>query len=233
MQTTESQITTVVEVLEEDIVLGRLRPHQELVEDVLMQRFDVKRHLARAALLDLAGKGLVVKERNKSARVKDYSPREVQWIYDIRITLCTRAIETMELPGEEGLLMQLRTTHEAHINAVSQRHLRDVRTYNDQFHDQVFAACCNPYLIADIERYNRLSDPIRSTGIASPDWLAQAITDHAAIMDAIERGDREALRRLVVEHMLPVRDAWLAARHSLVVDEHSPAAMRSYKAQTI
>jgi DNA-binding GntR family transcriptional regulator len=219
MQSTEQQLATVVDALEEDIVLGRLRPHQELVEDVLMQRFDIKRHLARAAILDLSAKGLVVKPRNKSARVKDYSPEEVHWIYDVRIVLCTRAIETMRLPGDVALLKELRVTHAAHGFAVAERRLRDVRLYNDRFHDQVFAACANPYLIADIERYNRLSDPIRSTGIASQEWLAQAIRDHAAILDAIEQGDRDSLVRQIVGHMLPVRDAWLTARQLLVFTE--------------
>lgn len=221
MQSTEQQLVSVVDALEEDIVLGRLRPHQELVEDVLMLRFAIKRHVARAAILDLSAKGLVVKPRNKSARVKDYSPEEVHWIYDVRITLCTRAIETMQLPGDATLLRELKATHAAHGEAVAEGRLREVRHYNDLFHDQVFAACANPYLIADIERYDRLSDPIRSTGIANQEWLAQSIRDHAVILDAIERGDRIALKRQVVDHMLPVRDAWLAARQLLVPDEPS------------
>lgn len=216
---TEQQVAAVVDVLEEDIVLGRLRPHQELVEDVLMQRFDIKRHVARAAILDLTAKGLVVKPRNKSARVKDYSPQEVHWIYDVRIALCTHAIQTMALPGDERLVQELRATHEAHMRAVAEQRLRDVRMHNDRFHELVFSACGNPYLIGDIERYDRLSDPIRSTGIANQDWLGRAVRDHAAILEAIERGDRDTLRREIVSHMLPVRDAWLAARNLLVVSE--------------
>lgn len=215
MGSNTEQLAAVVDLLEEDIVLGRLRPHQELVEDALMQRFGIKRHLARAAILDLAGKGLVVKPRNKSARIKDYTAEEVHWIYDVRITLCTRAVETMVLPGDAALLRRLRDIHAAHGRAVAQHRLSEVRACNDRFHDAVFAACGNPYLIADIARYNRLSDPIRSTGIASPEWLAQAARDHEAVIQAIERGDRKALAREVVEHMLPVRDAWLAARQLL------------------
>jgi DNA-binding GntR family transcriptional regulator len=224
---TEQPLDAVVEALEEDIVLGRLRPHQELIEDVLMQRFQVKRHVARAAILDLAGKGLVVKPKNKSARVKDYAPQEVHWIYDVRILLCTHAIDTLPLPADPALLRELRATHEAHVRAVAERQLKDVRRHNDRFHDLVFSACGNPYLVADIERYNRLSDPIRSTGIANQAWLDQALDDHAAMLGAIERGDREALRRQVVEHMLPVRDAWLAARSLLVVAEGPGAGARS------
>lgn len=219
MQSNEAQLSSVVATLEEDIVLGRLRPHQELIEDVLMQRFEIKRHLARAAILDLAAKGLVVKPKNKSARVKDYSTDEVNWIYDVRITLARRAIETMPLPCDAALLAALKATHQAHCKAVAERRLSEVRRHNDHFHDLVFQACRNPYLIADIERYNRLTDPIRSTGIAKAEWLASAMRDHAAILDALERSDRKELGKRVVDHMLPVRDAWLAARQFMVPEE--------------
>jgi len=215
MQENEHQLTSVVYALEEDIVLGRLRPHQELVEDVLMQRFDIKRHLARAAIVDLTAKGLVVKQRNKSARVKDYTPQEVDWIYDVRITLSRHAVETMPLPAHPQLLQQIKATHAEHQLAVAQRRLSDVRHHNDRFHDLIFSACGNPYLLADLERYNRLSDPIRSTGIASDQWLPRAIEDHAAMIAAMESGDRKQLARVVVAHMLPVRDTWLAARQLL------------------
>jgi DNA-binding GntR family transcriptional regulator len=142
----------------------------------------------------------------------------------VRITLCRRAIETMNLPADPALVKELTAVHAAHGAAIAERRLRDVRLHNDRFHDLIFGACGNPYLVADIERYNRLSDPIRSTGISRPDWLACAVKEHAAMIDAIESGDRESLSKLVVNHMLPVRDTWLAARQLLVFDEPSPMA---------
>lgn len=209
MSSPQQQIADIVEALEDDIVLGRLRPHQELMEDALMRRFDVKRHVARAAIQDLVAKGLVVKLKNKSARVKDYAIEEVNWIYDVRMMLCAHAIDTMKLPGSPELVEELKATHEQHTQAVAEHRFRDIRKLNDQFHDQVFRACGNPYLIADIERYDRLSDPIRSTGIVDQAWLKQSLKEHAAIIQAIKKGDREKLRKLVTHHMLPVRDAWL------------------------
>ena len=205
----QQQIDDVVAVLEDEIVFGMLRPHQELIEDSLMQRFDIKRHIARAAIHDLVAKGLVVKPKNRTARVKDYTAEEVNWIYDVRALLCAHAVDTMPLPGPPALVAELQALCERHGEAIERQRLREIRTLNDRFHRLIFEACGNPYLVADIDRYNRLSDPIRSTGIADRKWLKQALKDHAAIVRAIRTGDREKLRKLVVGHMLPVRDDWL------------------------
>ena len=49
----------VVERIEEDIVLGRLHPRERLIEDDLMERLGVKRHVIREALLDLERIGVI------------------------------------------------------------------------------------------------------------------------------------------------------------------------------
>lgn len=54
----------VVSTLEEDIVLGRLHPRERLVEDDLMRRFSVKRHVIRQALSDLEQMAVVERAPN-------------------------------------------------------------------------------------------------------------------------------------------------------------------------
>src|SRR5260370_30250322 len=58
----------MVAALEEDVVFGRLHPRERLVEDDLMARFDVKRHIAREALAALDRMGASVRDR-KSTRL--------------------------------------------------------------------------------------------------------------------------------------------------------------------
>ena len=65
-------LSDVVKELELDIVLGRMRPRERLVEDELMTRFNAKRHVVRQALSALEQIGLVERKQNKGAKVKDY-----------------------------------------------------------------------------------------------------------------------------------------------------------------
>ena len=212
----DSPIAEVVETLEEDIIFGRIRPRERLTEDSLMARFDVKRHVVREAIALLAGSGVVTKERNKGAVVRDFSPTEVEQIYQMREKLHQWAAELIPLPAENGLLTRLRAIHKAYGRAVAAGNLRKVYHLNNDFHEAVFAASGNPYLADEIAHFAWLSHAIRSYRIADPVLLAQAEAEHGLILSAIERGDRAELVRLCVEHILPSKRAYLASISLLV-----------------
>ena len=74
---------TILPILEEDIIFGRLRPRERLVEDDIMKRFGVKRHVVRQALMRLESMGLVTRAPNKGALVRDFSLHELDQIYGI------------------------------------------------------------------------------------------------------------------------------------------------------
>jgi len=80
----EPTVADVLQVLEEDIIFGRLAPRERLVEDQLMQRFGAKRHVVRQAIAGLERMQIVSRELNKGARVRDFSRcgsvgRAVRW----------------------------------------------------------------------------------------------------------------------------------------------------------
>ena len=77
----------LVDVLEEEIVLGWLQPRERLVEEELSRRFATKRHLVREAIFELERMGLVERVPNKGAVVRSLDPLEVRQVYDVRIAL--------------------------------------------------------------------------------------------------------------------------------------------------
>jgi DNA-binding transcriptional regulator YhcF (GntR family) len=87
------RIILIVQRLEEDIGLGRLRPRERLVEEELALRFGAKRHEVRQALAELDGMGIIVRRRNKGASVRDFSLQEVENIYAVRELLEGNAAE--------------------------------------------------------------------------------------------------------------------------------------------
>ena len=54
-----TSLENVVGQLEEDIVFGRRRPRERLVEEDLVSQFGAKKHVIRQALVDLERMGLV------------------------------------------------------------------------------------------------------------------------------------------------------------------------------
>jgi len=207
------RVDEVVEQLESDIIFGRLRPNQELIEDALIERFAAKRHVVRSSLRELVARRLVEKPPSKSARVKDLSPLEVSEIYHMRTLLQRDAAHIMPFPVPADELDLVKEVHVRHVAAVSVGADRNlIHKLNDEFHDALFGLCKNTELCKAIRFYTEASNPIRSYGIVDKNWLNQAVLEHAAMIRAIEEQDRAALEALVVDHMRPTRRRWEVAR---------------------
>lgn len=201
----------IVESLEDDIIFGRLRPNDRLVEDALMERHGAKRHVVRQAFAELETLGIVVREPNKGARIRAFSPKQVADIYDIRALLQGHAAYLVPIPAPPELLGALEDAYAAHSAAVEAGNLRAVYQTNNIFHDIIFDACGNEYLAEEIKRYATLAHSIRSYRIGDPVLLRQARDEHAAMIEALRTGHRARFAGLCVAHIEPSRQAYLRA----------------------
>ncbi|RUZ74044.1 GntR family transcriptional regulator [Mesorhizobium sp. M7A.F.Ca.US.006.01.1.1] len=195
--------------IEEEIALGLLRPRERLIEDDLMRKFDVKRHVARHVLGLLESTGVVSRERNKGAAVRDFSPREVEQIYDVRELLLGRAAELIPIPAPTDVVAELKAIHARHKGAAAAGDLRTVFRENLKFHAVLEAACGNPHLYEALQQFGYRAHAMRSHTILSPDLLANAIAQHGQMIAALETGDRTSLRGLMVAHIQPAKLAYL------------------------
>src|SRR5574341_233991 len=88
------------EQLENAILTGELKPRERLVESDLGARLGVSRTPVREALRRLEERGLVRILPHRGAIVSDFSPREVESIYAVRIHLESRLFpEIGSCPG--------------------------------------------------------------------------------------------------------------------------------------
>lgn len=200
-----------VEQLEEDIVFGRLFPRQRLTEDELMTRFGLKRHAVRQVLAQLEQRGAVERKRNVGAEVHAFTAREVMDLYDLRELLETRAAERIALPVDEARLAALVAVQREHDAAVAAGDARRVFRSNQRFHRELFGLLDNPVLQQAIEEYARRTHPIRFGSLAAAGYRERARQEHWAMIQALRQGDRAALVALCRSHLLPSRDAYLAA----------------------
>lgn len=211
----EGSVLDVVRALEFDILFGRLKPRERLVEDTLMARFSTKRHVVRRALDDLEHMGFVVRAPNRGAAVRDFTAQDVEEIYELRELLQHRAAERIKLPGDAAFVTALSEIQRLHDAAVAAGDLRRVDQVNDQFHRTFFEACGNRQLADAIAHYAHLSRAMRVYPIADPDALAKLRDEHWAMIRAIEAGDRKALLQLVRQHIQPSKAAYLKVRRAI------------------
>lgn len=211
----EGTVGEVVRALEFDILFGRLKPRERLVEDHLMARFKAKRHAVRRALDELERMGVVVRAPNRGAAVRDFTAQEVEEIYELRELLQRQAAQRIPLPGDGALVAGLSEIQRRHDAAVAANDLRLVDQVNDAFHKLFFSACGNRHLAEAIAHYYQLTRAMRVYPIADPASLAKLRDEHWAMIRALEAGEREALTRLVVQHLQPSKAAYLAVRRAI------------------
>ncbi len=213
----ELTVAEVTRALEFDILFGGFRPRERLVEDVLMQKFSTKRNVIRRALTELERMGIVVREPNKGASVRDLTPEDVEEITELRETLHRRAVQRMELPAPPELVRQLQAIQRRHDKAVKSQDPRAIDEANEEFHSTFFAACGNKLLNEAIGNYAYLSRIMRLYPMVDADMLERLRSEHWAIIEALEAGDRKTLTKLVVEHIQHSKRMYLRVRGAMSI----------------
>lgn len=212
-------VEDLVRALEFEILFGRLKPRERLVEDQLIARFGAKRHIVRRALDELTRIGIAVRSPNRGATVRDFSAQEVEEIYELRELLQERAVERMPLPADGQHIAALEAIQCRHDAAIAGNDLRTVDQVNDEFHRLFFSTCGNAHLIQAIAHYAHLSRAMRVYPMSDPATLAKLRDEHWAMIAALGSGDRARLLTLVAGHIQPSKAAYLAVRKAMDVVE--------------
>jgi DNA-binding GntR family transcriptional regulator len=199
----------VARAIEQDIIFGRLGPGEPLREESLAKQHNASRHHVRSALMILERAGTVVRERNKGARVRAYSAREVRQLYDVRELLTRQAALRIPLPVSPEALARMQKVQADYEAAVARRSLPEIHEQNDRFHMEFFGLCENPYLVELVKRCMDMTRVIRAANMADTERMEAARDEHRALIDLLSGSDPWALSELCVQHLRPSKEFYL------------------------
>lgn len=205
----ESERERVAEALEEDIVFGRLKPRERLVEQDIMDRLNTRRHVVRAALDLLEGKGLVERRANRGAAVRDLCQRQVDELYFMRELLHKAAAAQTPLPLPDAVLTKLRAVQADHDASVQAGDMSEAFRHNERFHTMLNQACGNQVLEEALNTYNERTNLVRSFAFRSQESLKQSAQEHHAILEASATADRDAFVQAILTHILGAKASYL------------------------
>lgn len=208
--TTTSGLEQAVRILEEEIVLGFLHPRERLVEDDLLARFGLKRHVVRQVLVELERMGLVERKRNVGALVRSYTAKEVEDLYDVRELLECRCVRLIKFPVPEASLNHLIAIQKVHDETIAAGDLRGAFRSNMQFHETLFGLSDNKVLVAAIQDHAQRAHSIRSSSLVVSEQLERARREHWLIIEALQAGDSDRLVQLCSDHLKPSRDTYVS-----------------------
>lgn len=189
--------------LRQEILAGELAPGTPLREIAIAERFGVSRTPIREALRRLQHER-ILERGTRGLLVAEVSTTEVLQVYDLRILLEGDAAAQAAEARDQGDLLELKSLlarDRALVDPIDSLRL----STNLEFHAAVSAAAHNAVLDDILKRLSiHLIRTPHSTLSTGNRW-AEALDEHAALVDAIERRDADAARDIASEHMRTAR----------------------------
>jgi len=201
--------------LRDRILTGRLRPGDRLDLDEITREFGTSRTTVREALLELSYEGLVTVTPRSGITVVGITPEDAVDNFAVLAALAGKAAEWATLRITQQQLAELDRLASAVDGAP------DVVSANRQFHRAVNLASGSPRLLTYLRQAVRVVPG--SFFELFPEQQRRSHTEHAALLDAIGRGDGTAARTIAETHVL---DAG-AALGSWLRTNATPAASES------
>jgi DNA-binding GntR family transcriptional regulator len=199
---------SLVAELENDVIFGVYAPGNRIIEDRVMDRYGAKRHAVRNAFSELETRGLLIRRPNRGVEVVDFTPDEVDALYDVRIVLETAAAERTPLPCDPSVLDNLDDIAKRHEQAVKALDFRAVFWLNQEFHEVQYSCCGNPRLADLIGNHVRKAQPIRVVKYEDADHMREVIKQHFDIIKAMRGSSQKALVAAVQAHLPASAEAY-------------------------
>jgi DNA-binding GntR family transcriptional regulator len=189
------------------IVAGELSPGERLVEEELAERLGRSRGAIREAILRLGHDGLVIRERNRGARVRRFTLEEAVAILEARAALESLAAGYAALrrtPGEAdeliAITLEMAELHAAgELLAMSERNAVMHRRILEISRHQVARDICSR-LHSQVVRFQFRT-------VLAPGRSPRSLAEHGRIVDAIAAQDREEAEAAMRDHLSNVAAA--------------------------
>ena len=189
----------ISEAIERDILRGVLRPGQRLNADDLAQTFGVSRIPVREALRSLDAAGWVEIRPRHGAFVRDRSTKELEDLFHVRAMLESDAAGLAAARRDPDGLAEMDAAR-AEMQAASEAgDAEGAAEANTRFHRALARASGNDVLGTLAEQLAKRIRWYYATVAATRS--SHSALEHAAMLDAIRRGDSDTASRLVREHI--------------------------------
>ncbi|KJV03308.1 putative GntR family transcriptional regulator [Rhodococcus sp. PML026] len=203
--TSDSQAHAVSELSDKilDLLIsGLYSPGEKLNEAELARRLGVSRTPVREALVTLSTTGVVTVEKNKGARVTEFTRETIEAIYSSRSLLEPHAAKLATgCFSVEELAALRRTAQRMQDIVVEGTDLSEVASLNNTFHTAILLKCPNARMS---EMAIALLKPLvaaRTFRKYSATEISRSAAHHLEIVDALQYEDEEWVEAIMRAHI--------------------------------
>lgn len=197
---------SIASALRGELMSGRLRPGEPMLQVALAEQFGVSRIPIRDALRILAGEGLVDFDTSGGARAIELTASEVRELFDLRVMLECDCLRRAADNLSSGTLQEIdRTRRQSDLDA-------ETPTWSAgdwAFHESIYRHSGRMRQVAMIKELRHASQLFVAAYSTMPARRPRWLSDHRAIVERLKCGDVdgavEALRihlETAADHLL-------------------------------
>lgn len=187
--------------LRDDIVMGRVKPHERLKVSELARRMGTSTNPVREALQQLRGEGFVVMTPNRGARVRPMDEDFVRDIVEIETLIepkLTHWFVGMVTPDEISALEKLCEQMEA----LGMEQYQEEHSLLDlQFHRIMYDKHYNRHAVDLWWRHREILSAISRPFQISPRRRNEVLEEHRALLECAKNEDADEAARVINRHI--------------------------------
>ncbi len=187
------------------IIVGELKPGQQIKQIPLADGLGVSQRTVREALMRIAAEGLIQHEPRKGFRVSSFPFHELEEIYQIRCLLEGFAVEKAaeHITQDELAVMHELLERTADIDA--SRPISETHDANQAFHITAIRASRMPHLIRLLEQlwklmftqYGGEEDAVDRAEVGQ-----RELHEHRELLHALEQGNGSTAKKVLEKHII-------------------------------
>ncbi len=184
--------TGVLDKIQKDILTGKLKPGQKLIEQELCKEYKVSRTPVREALRQLETDGLVENILNRGAFVIGMSQQDYEDMFELRKIYEAQATKwAIERINDEEM-DRLEETFEFMEFYTLRNDIDKMLTINTGFHQVIYDASHNRMLKNMLSSYQTFIKYRGEESVYGDDYLSTVLEEHRAIFKAFKDKDVRA-----------------------------------------
>ena len=196
----------VAELLRQRIFKRELEPGSWIDEMKISEEFGISRTPLREALKVLAAEGLVTMKVRRGAYVTEVSQQDLSDVYHLLSLLESDAAAVVATKATDAELKELQTLHKALATAAAptktagKANTDHFFALNEQFHMRLLEIANNRWrdqMVADLRKVMKLN---RHNSLLKAGRIAESLSEHRAIVEALLKRDAELTRQRMTEH---------------------------------
>jgi DNA-binding GntR family transcriptional regulator len=186
------------------IVAGELSPGERLIEEELAERLGQSRGAVREAILRLGHEGLVIRERNRGARVRRFTVEEAVEILEARAALESLAAGYAALRRTGAQARDLVSLVDEMEHLLAGGELLAMSERNAVMHRRILEISAHAVARDICSRLHSQMVRFQFRTVLAPGRSTKSLAEHRAIVSAIAAGDRPAAEQAMREHLTSV-----------------------------